>query len=112
MHGYTVTDLLGAMEGAALLSLFFIPPGFLLGYASNLLGFRERSSAERFLWSIVLSVSISPILAVLLVRFSSLTIAASFFLLSSGASILLVVRELLSKGAKNWSPDRTTRIAL
>src|ERR1035438_5680156 len=116
MRGYTLTDICGALEAAALFALFFLPPGFLLGYASNVLGFWGRSAAERFLWSIVLSLSISPILAVLLVRVSSLTVAAALFLLAAAASLLLVGRELLQasgKGdGKSWIPDRTTWIAL
>jgi hypothetical protein len=116
MSGYTLTDICGAVEAAALFGVLFLPAGFLLGYASNVLGFRKRPAAERFLWSIVLSFSISPILAVLMVRFSSLTVTVSLFLLAAAASILLVGRELLhgpSKGhGKSWVPDRTTQIAL
>jgi hypothetical protein len=112
MLGYTVVDLLGTLEAAALLILFLLPPGFLLGQASNVLGFRGRSAAERFLWSIVLSLSVSPILAVLLVRFCSLTVAVSLFLLAAAAALLLVGRELLSAKSKSWRPDRTTWVAL
>ncbi len=112
MMGYTVTDILGALEAAALFALFLLPPGFLLAYASDVLGFRKSSAAERFLVSVVLSISISPVLAVLLVRFFSLTVAVSVFLLASAASIVLVGRELFKASGKSWSPDRTTCIAL
>jgi len=120
MRGYTLTDICGALEAAALFTVFFLPPGFLLAYASNVLGFRGRSAAERFLWSIVLSLSISPILAVLLARIASLTVAASAFLLAAVAVLLLVGRELLQSSenqsgkasAKIRPLERTTQIAL
>jgi hypothetical protein len=112
MLGYTVADLLGTLEAAALFVLFLLPPGFLLGHASDVLGFRRRSAAERFLWSMVLSLSVSPILAVLLVRFFSLTFAVSFFLLAAAVTVLLVGQEVLGLRRKSWHPDRTTWIAL
>jgi hypothetical protein len=112
MLGYTVADLLGTLEAAALLTLFLLPPGFLLGYVSDVLGFRRRSAAERFLLSIVLSLSISPVVAVLLVRFCSLTVAVSLFLLAAAVALLFVGREVLSARSKSGRPDRTTWIAL
>jgi hypothetical protein len=111
MHGYTITDILGALEAAAIFAAFLLPPGFLLGFASNVLGFRNRSASERFLFSTVLSLSIAPVLAVLLVRFSSLTITVSIFLVAAVVSILLVVRELFGTAGK-WRLHRTTWIAL
>lgn len=113
MHGYTFTDLSGALEAAFLFSLFLLPPGFLLGYASNVLGFRARSAVERFLISVVLSVSIAPILAVLLVRLSSLTVGVALFLLAAAAAFALVLREYFGRDTEGWrSVDRTTWIAL
>jgi hypothetical protein len=112
MHGYWFTDTLGALEAAVLFIPFFLAPGFLLGNLSDELEFRGRSAAERFLLSLVLSASVSPVLAVLLVRFSSLTVAIALFLLAAAVSLALVLREFLGRGVKSWSLDRTTWIAL
>ncbi|MGA2004831.1 MAG: hypothetical protein ABSG70_15710 [Terriglobales bacterium] len=112
MNNYTYTDILGTLEAAALLAIFLLPPGFLLGYVSNAAGFRAHSAAERFLWSVVLSVSISPILAVLLVRFCSLTVAVTLFLLAAAVAIILVGWEILAEHDNNWIPRRSTRVAM
>ncbi|MFZ1915939.1 MAG: hypothetical protein WAU58_00070 [Terriglobales bacterium] len=112
MNNYTLTDIVGAFEAAVLLAVSFLPPGFLLGHLSNVAGFRNRSAVERFLWSIVLSVSISPILAVLLVRFFSLTVTATLFLLATAIAICLLGKELFSAPAVDWVPRKSTRIAL
>ena len=112
MHGYTLIDICGAVEAAALFHLVFLPPGFLLGYVSNVAGFRSCSAAERFLWSIVLSISISPILAVLVTRISSLTVTVALFVLAAAAAMALVGREIFSGPSKSRTPQPTTRIAL
>ena len=111
MHNYTLIDIVGALEAATLFPILFVAPGFLIGYFSNVASFRTCSAVERFLWSIVLSVSISPILAVLLVRVSSLTVASILFLLATAIAIALVGRELLS-APRDWYPRKSTRIAL
>jgi len=112
MNNYTIIDIAGAFEAAALLAIFFLPPGFLLGYLSNVAGFRTRSAVDRFLWSLVLSISISPILAVLLVRFFSLTVASTLFLLAAAVAIALAGREFFSMLANSSAPRKSTRVAL
>lgn len=112
MSNYTFTDIRGTLEATTLLAVFFLPTGFLLGYASNVAGFRIRSTCERFLWSIVLSVSTLPVLAVLLVRFSSFTVTTTLFLVDAAAAIVLAGREFLRASSTSWIPYCTTRIAL
>jgi hypothetical protein len=112
MHSYTLTDLIGTLGATVLFIPFFLPPGFLLGYVSDVLGFRARSAAERFLISVVLSVSISPILAVLLVRITSLSVAVALFLFAAAAALSLVLRQFLSRDTKGLRLAPTTWIAL
>ena len=46
-------------------------PGYLAAWYTELQGFRQRSLVERLFWSVPLSLSISPIAAVLICRFFS-----------------------------------------
>ncbi|MDR3763159.1 MAG: hypothetical protein P4M01_03605 [Acidobacteriota bacterium] len=92
LHNYTLIDLLGAVEAAALFALFFLPPGFLAAYGAKLFRFRERSGAECLLWSVTLSTAISPILAVLVTRCFGLTFCTGFFLAMAAAALALLAR--------------------
>lgn len=78
---YTVQDILGILWAAP----FFIPvllaPGYLLGVAGNILGFRIRGAAERILISLTLSCAISPYVINILCRFFPVSFVAIFFLL-------------------------------
>ncbi|MDR3762542.1 MAG: hypothetical protein P4M01_00450 [Acidobacteriota bacterium] len=112
MHGYTLVDLQATLEAALLYCLFLLPPGFLLGYAANALGFRSRSAEERALISLVLSLSIVPVAAELLARASSLAVAVAIFLLAAAVAAGLIIREFLRAGLRPRRIARTTWLAL
>jgi hypothetical protein len=83
---------------AALLAIpAFVPvavcTGYLAGWCSNVLDFRQRSLVERFFWSIPLSFSVSPVFAVLIAKFSSLAVAEFLVLASVPLCLIVLGRE-------------------
>ncbi len=94
MHNFTAADLVQTTWATFAFALFFLPPGYLLGLASNVFGMRSRSAAEKVLFSVAFSVAATPILAVLLTRISSYKLTLAVFLLLALISLLTVVRQL------------------
>jgi len=71
--------------------------GYLAGWCSNLLSFRQRSLVERLFWSIPLSLSISAIFAVLIAKFSSLPVAQFLVLATVPLCLATLIWEWLQK---------------
>jgi hypothetical protein len=61
LNNSTVADLLGSTEAMLLLSLFVFVPGYVAGWLTNVLRFREQKLAMRLLLSTPLSIAIVPI---------------------------------------------------
>jgi len=94
MQNFTIADLVQTKLATLALALFLLPPGYLLGLASNAFGMRSRSAAEKILFSAAYSVAITPILAVLVTRLSSYKVTIAFFLVLAVISIATLVRQL------------------
>jgi hypothetical protein len=94
MQNFTVADLVQTTFATLAFALFLLPPGYLLGLASNLFGMRSRSAAEKILFSVAFSIAATPILAVLLTRISSYKITLAFFLLLAVIAMANVLRQL------------------
>ena len=77
--------------------LAFLPvtvcPGYLAAWYTTLHDFRQRSLVERLFWSVPLSLSLSPIAAVLICRFFSLATAVLFFLFCAVAWLVTLGME-------------------
>jgi hypothetical protein len=82
--------------------------GYITGWCSNVLRFRERSLVERLFWSIPLSFSVTAIFAVLVAKFSSFR-AVEFLVL---ATIPLCVIALVREWLQNRRSGRTWNIGL
>ncbi len=91
---------------------FLLAPGYLLGWACNLFGFRRGSGAERALLSVALSVGISPVLAVLVARCSSLTATLWLFFSISLIAAALALKKGAEGGSERWALKPGTGIAL
>src|ERR1019366_4934427 len=88
-------------------------PGYLTGWTFNLFGFRDSSSRERLLFSLTLSVAITPILAAVVGRYSSLSVVCWIFVAMTLIVGLLAIRALKDerrRGQLRFS--RTTKIGL
>jgi hypothetical protein len=49
-----------------------VAPGHCLGWAMNLLGFRQRGAVQQLTWSVALSFAVAPIAAVMLGKYASI----------------------------------------
>lgn len=112
MQNYMLADITGTAAAVIVFGIFFLPSGFVLGWASNVLGFGSQSASERLLISVVLSLATTPILAVLIGRLASVKTTLAFFLLLSFAACVLACKEVASNGRWSWRPARSTAIAL
>ena len=81
-------DLLGVGLATVLFAALLVPPGYLFGWLFDLLEFRRRSWPWQVLTSLVLSVSIVPILDYLL--WSNLSIRAVWIFYSVCALFFIV----------------------
>jgi predicted membrane channel-forming protein YqfA (hemolysin III family) len=97
-QNYMLVDIAETVVAAIVFSLMFLPPGFVLGWASNMFGFRARSAVEKILISIVLSAATVPVIAVLVGRFFSLTGVVVVVLLLALAAAALAWK----KHRPNW----------
>ncbi len=91
--------VLAAQQAALILAALIgsapamIATGYVAAWVTNLHGFRLRTLVERIFWSIPLSFALTPIVMVLLSKWTSLTAAAAFLALSAAACLLLLARE-------------------
>ena len=94
MQNFTVADLVQTTLAAFAFALFLLPPGYLLGLASDGFGFRGRPAPEKILFSVMFSIAVTPILAVLLARYLSYKSTLVIFLLLAAVAISTLIREL------------------
>jgi hypothetical protein len=98
---YTLQDVLGILWAAPFFALVLLAPGYLVGLAANVLGFRKSGASERILLSLTLSCAISPFVINILCRFFSVGAVAILFLLIGIASLAALLME--------WRRGRYTR---
>lgn len=89
---YTALDFAGALWGAVAFLTATVAPGYVVGFALNLADFRERSRAEQFAWSLVLSLGAGTILIVGFVWAVGLSISALCLGLLSAVAVALMLR--------------------
>src|SRR6266487_771020 len=99
MQNFTAADLVQTTLATLAFALFLLPPGYLLGMASNAFGMRGRSAAEKLLFSLAFSFAATPIITVLLTRISSYRVTLAFFLLLPLISVATLVRQLRGPAA-------------
>jgi len=91
----TLSNITAAQIAESLLAIpGFVPvtvcTGYLVGWTTNLHGFRSRSMVERIFWSLPLSLSVSTIASVLVGRFLSLGAVVFLFLLCTLLCLAIV----------------------
>jgi hypothetical protein len=110
---FTLQDIVGCTLALPAFLPFLLAPGYLTGWTFNLFGFRDSSWRERLLFSLTLSVAITPILAALVGRYSSLSVVCWIFVAMTLIVGLLAIRALKDerrRGQLRFS--RTTKIGL
>jgi hypothetical protein len=98
LSSYTYHDVAGSLVAVLGFALVLVGPGYLLGWATNLLGFRQRSLGERVVWSVPLSFGLTTMAAVMIGKYGSLRLAC-WVLVGMGVTAGgMVVVELLRGG--------------
>jgi hypothetical protein len=98
---YMLEDLLGALIGVSLFPLFLVVPGFVTGWITNVLQFRQRRPVMRLLLSLVLSLAVDPVASFVLAR------TGSFALVWAGHALAWLAAGILL----GWMLLRGRRIA-
>ena len=110
---FTVQDVLGILFVVPFFSLILVFPGYLVGFASNVLDFRRRGISERLLLALAISVAVSPYAINILCRFFSVGIVAALYLVLGVACIGRLLHEWrCSQYTFRIKCDRTTKIAI
>ncbi|MGA3126750.1 MAG: hypothetical protein ABSD13_08520 [Candidatus Korobacteraceae bacterium] len=97
MQNFMVADLVQTTLATFAFAVFLLPPGYLLGLASNAFGFRRASAAERTLFSAAFSTAVTPILAVLLTRLFSYRVTVAVFLLLVVVSLATLAKQFTAQ---------------
>src|SRR5262245_58860904 len=92
-HNFMLEDVLGALRAIAVFPLFVLAPGYVAAWLLDVFEFRGRSLSFRLAFSLVLSISICPILTYLTGRFASMTAVWALYTLSAVAFLILFGRE-------------------
>src|SRR5579864_23226 len=85
---FTRDDLIGVAIGTLLFAVLLLPPGYMFGWLFDLLDFRQRSWPEQLTTSLVLSVSMVPVLDYLL--WTQLSVYAVWALYSASATFFVL----------------------
>jgi hypothetical protein len=67
---FTAADIVFSSFAFLLFAVFLIPPGYALGWALDLVSFRQQEPGVKFLLSLPLSIALIPILVYLIGRYS------------------------------------------
>lgn len=113
---FMLLDLWHTTLAFGLYPLFFLVPGYVSGWLTNVLDFRQRSVVTRLLLSLTLSISLTPILTYLVARWLSFSAVWVLYALVWAAAIGITLRHLRREGfaalRPKWPTDRAIRLAL
>jgi hypothetical protein len=96
-HNFMIADLAGCAWAFALFSLVIFVPGYVLGWAMNLLDFRRLSGAWQAMLSVPLGISLCPIVDYLLGRWFPSGAVWIFYGTLWAAFLAVAVRQLPSR---------------
>ncbi len=109
----TLHDFVAVLTSVACFFPFFVAPGYLVAFLTNLNGFRSRSAPERVLWAVSLSTPLSILLTVFTGRHFSSNLTTSVIFLLFGVWVALLFWEHAQGRlirCEEW--NRPARIAL
>ena len=74
LRNFFLLDLWSSLWAFVLFGLFALVPGYAVGWAADLIGFRRRAFATRLALSVPLSIGVAPLLAYLTSRLGSVAL--------------------------------------
>jgi hypothetical protein len=100
MSNFTLQDAVGCVVAVIVFASALYAPGFLLGYATDLFGFRRMGAAHRSLWAIAVSFSVTPFAVYFVGKYAGLNVACGLLV---GLSILFLALAWRLRGGAKWS---------
>ncbi|HLJ48820.1 MAG TPA: hypothetical protein VKU01_22540 [Bryobacteraceae bacterium] len=107
---YTLIDLARVSAGFGLFALFALLPGYVIGWLSNILSFRERPFREKVLLALAGSAAVSPLLVYLAGRMGGFAVIWAIFAMLAVAGMALIVLDL-SREKRPFSGTRLPMLA-
>lgn len=92
---FTLQDLAGSLESIPVFAIFLIAPGYCFGLASDTLGFRGRTEAERLLLSLPFSLVLATVAVNLVGRYISADILLFLFVAMAAGILPYLTRQWL-----------------
>jgi len=105
---YTLQDIIGIFLGVVLFPVIIVIPGYVAGWFLDLFDFRLRQPIVRFQIGLILSISISPILFFLMLRFFSQFFAYGTILVSLILFVAILYHEPRSLSIVNQDRQNNT----
>jgi hypothetical protein len=98
----TCKDVVGCLFGVLAFIPVLLAPGYCLGLATNLQGFRSRPAGERLAWGIALSFAVTPISAVIIAKYGSLAAVCWVDGLCAAVCLIAWVRASRDRAWRGW----------
>jgi hypothetical protein len=95
---YTYHDVAGCLVAVLGFALMLVGTGYLLGWSTNLLEFRQRTLGERIVWSVLLSFGVTTMAAVMMSKYGSLGLACWVMGWMGVVGVAMIGVELLRGG--------------
>lgn len=90
---FTLSDVVGAVGAFLIFPVVVFAPGYCVGFVANLLGFRNRILATQIASSVVLSISLFPVVAFLMARYLGMWAVWCLYMLTSGVFCFVIVQQ-------------------
>ena len=89
MPNFTFQDLARSTIAFLIFPIIYVIPGYVIGWLFDLLDFRKRLPATRFVIAIVFSISLSPIITFL--TWHLISVRATFLVLAAFAAVFAII---------------------
>jgi hypothetical protein len=103
LHTVTTQDLTGSLVATAIFTAVLCAPGYVIGFATGLFGFRRLAFFQKSLWAIAYSLACAPVAAYLVGHFLGLTAVCWLFAALAIAALILLATDATHL---RWPPDR------
>lgn len=107
MSNFTLQDVAGSALAVVVFAIALYVPGYVLGRAVNLFGFRRMGFTERSLWAVAYSFAVTPLAGYLVGRFAGLDACCGLLLGLTLGWLWQLWRDRPQPGGIRWSRRET-----